>query len=599
MRVRRWGLLLALAVAWSPQPSAFADLRYETTITGVADPDLAELLDNISDLKTLEDRHPASEEALHRRADGDLARLTGAAHSLGYWDARFSYRLDSAADPVKVEVTAIPGPLYHVAAIKVLGPDGKPLAVPAEAGTPPPLQPGAPARTAPVVAEENALLAALGHSGHPFAKAAARRVVIDHLAHSMTITYSLRPGPPMRFDGVTISGLKRLDPGYVKRRVKWRQGKPYDNREVDETRNALIASGLFSTVTITPRADPGEPGRVRMQIKATERPHRTIGAGLGYNTSEGAGARLFWENRNLFGNAEYLKLSLAAGQQLDSAVVNFRRPDFLATDQDLLALAEVADETPVAYHSRRARVSAGLERRFDRFWTGGASLQLERANVIQEANLGTITASQRTQHYALVGVPLYLKLDKSDDLLNPTRGYRAEASVVPYQSFSGPNLTFASGRLAGSAYQRLGKSDRYVLAEAASISSVAGASLAELPADKRVYAGGGGSIRAYGYQMAGPLDGDNHPIGGKSSLTLSLELRIKITDTIGIVPFVDAGSTYETSLPQLGHRVLWGPGIGLRYYTAFGPIRLDLATPALRRRGDSPIQVYISIGQAF
>jgi translocation and assembly module TamA len=170
---------------------------------------------------------------------------------------------------------------------------------------------------------------------------------------------------------------------------------------------------------------------------------------------------------------------------------------------------------------------------------------------------------------------------------------------VPYQNFSGPSLTFASGRLAGSAYRRLADSDRYVVAASLAISSIAGASLADLPADKRLYAGGGGSLRAYGYQLAGPLDINNRPIGGKSSAELSLEMRIKITDTIGIVPFVDAGNVYAASVPKFGNRLLWGPGLGLRYYTSFGPIRLDLATPAVRRRNDSPIQVYISLGQAF
>ncbi len=224
---------------------------------------------------------------------------------------------------------------------------------------------------------------------------------------------------------------------------------------------------------------------------------------------------------------------------------------------------------------------------------------MEKANVVELASISSNTASQRTQHYALVGLPLYLKLDKSDDLLNPTRGYRAQASLVPYQSFSGPNLTFAFGRISASTYQRLDDGERYIIAAAAAMSSLDGASLAALPADKRIYAGGGGSIRAYGYQMAGPLDINKEPIGGKSSLELSLEARIKITHSIGIVPFIDAGSFYRSSLPQLGHRLLYGPGLGFRYYTAFGPIRLDIATPLARRRGDAAIQFYISLGQAF
>ena len=337
-----------------------------------------------------------------------------------------------------------------------------------------------------------------------------------------------------------------------------------------------------------------------MNVEAVERAHRTIGAGAAYNTSEGAGARVFWENRNLFGQAESLRVNIDGGQQREGVSATFRRPDFLAVDQDFLAAAEVANDTPDAYHSRHARLSLGLERRFDPHWTAGIALSVEKANVIALADSnGPFAASQQTQHYGLVGVPMYLKLDKSDDLLNPTRGYRARFDLTPYQSFSGPNLTFVSGRLWGSTYQRLTDSDRYIIALSAALSSIAGPSLDQLPADKRIYSGGGGSIRAYGYQMAGTLDINNRPIGGKSSFELSAEARIMITDNIGIVPFLDAGSYYPTSMPKFGQRLLVGPGLGFRYYTGFGPIRLDIATPLSRRPGDSLVQFYISLGQAF
>jgi translocation and assembly module TamA len=577
-----------------------ADLRYKAKITGVEDSNLADLLDEVSELKTLDDRLPTSEEALRRRADRDLGLLQDAAHSLGYWNAQFSYEINAASDPVDVTVLANPGSLYRIVSIEIRNPDGKPLLIPIDPAAPPlPLKPGDPARTEPVIATENALLAALGHAGYPFAKRGERRVVVDHDTRTMAVTYMLDPGPRMRFGAASVIGLERLDPDYVERRVQWRSGEPYDNRKVDETRKRLIESGLFSTVKITPVNDTAVPDQARMEIETTERAHRTIGAGLAYNTSEGAGARVFWENRNLFGGAEYLRLALDVGQQKNDVSANFRRPDWLATDQDLVASAEIGDDTPVAYHSRYARLSSGIERRFRPDLTLGAAISIEKANVVQEANLGSLTATQRTQHYSLVAVPLYLKLDRSDDLLNPSRGYRGQTNLILYRSFSGPDLTFTSGRISASTYQRLTDSDRYVIAGFAAVSSIEGASLAELPADKRIYAGGGGSIRAYAYQKAGPLDLNNNPIGGKSSLELSLEARIKITDTIGIVPFVDAGSFYPSSVPQLGHQLFYGPGLGLRYYTAFGPVRLDVATPLKRRSADSPIQVYISLGQAF
>jgi translocation and assembly module TamA len=597
MRARRLFLALALVAATVPGPAPLADISYRTEIVG-AENGLGDLLDDVSELKSLEDRPPVSEEALRRRAERDLGRLDDAARSLGYWGAKLSFDIDAKTEPAVVTVTVEPGPVYHVHEVAVLGPDGRPLAVPP--GTPPlPLQPGDPARTAPVVAAENALVTAFGNAGHPFAKAGERHVVIDHGTLTMAVTYTLDPGPVQRFGPVAIEGLDRLDPGYVERRLRWQQGRIYNAAEVDETRRALIESGLFSTVRISPSADPADPQAVRMTIAATERAHRTIGAGIGYNTSQGAAARAFWENRNLFGNAEYLRLSGEFGQQIAGFRANFRRPDFLAADQDLLATAEIVNDEPVAYKSRRALVSTGIERKLNRYLSGGIGLEAIRANVEMLANTGTITAAERTQHYTLVGVPAYLKLDTTDDLLNPTRGWRGQLSVTPAHTFSGPSLTFVTNIASASTYWTLGAKDRAVIAARVGLGSLDGAPLAPLPADQRIYAGGGGSLRPYGYQMAGPLDAEGVPIGGRSSLVFNLEARVKITETIGIVPFVDAGSYYETSLPQLGRTMLWGVGLGLRYYTAFGPLRLDLATPLKKRSADSPVQVYISLGQAF
>ena len=183
--------------------------------------------------------------------------------------------------------------------------------------------------------------------------------------------------------------------------------------------------------------------------------------------------------------------------------------------------------------------------------------------------------------------------------MNPTRGYRAEFATTPSHTFSSPTLNFVSNLVSGSTYWAVGAEERAVLAGKLALASLDGAPLFQLPADQRIYAGGGGSVRPYGYQLAGPLDAGDKPVGGKSSLVLNLEARIRVTENIGIVPFIDAGSFYESSVPQLGRTPLFGVGLGLRYYTAFGPLRLDLATPLHRRSADSPIQVYISLGQAF
>jgi len=121
----------------------------------------------------------------------------------------------------------------------------------------------------------------------------------------------------------------------------------------------------------------------------------------------------------------------------------------------------------------------------------------------------------------------------------------------------------------------------------------------DVPADERFYAGGGGSIRGYSYQSVGPLSGGD-PVGGRSLLELSTELRLRLGERFGFVGFLDGGSAFGAAFPDFDEELLWGTGLGFRYFTAVGPLRLDFAVPLDRRHGiDDAFQVYISLGQAF
>jgi translocation and assembly module TamA len=405
----------------------------------------------------------------------------------------------------------------------------------------------------------------------------------------MSVAYTVDPGPEARFGALSIEGLHALDADYVERRVAWRPGEMYDERAVTQTRKALVDSGLFTVAQINRAAAPESNGSVPMTIALVERLPRSIGAGIDYSTSLGLGATAFWEHRNLFGHAESLRVTGEFAQSQLGLLTQFRRPDLGATDQDLLATAELADDTPVAYTSRRLRLISGLERRFGTSLTLGGTAGYEHGNV---------TAHELTQHYQLVELPLYARRDTTDSLLDPMVGTRVAFETTPYHSVDGGGLNFVTSHLSGSAYQRLGD-DRLVLSGYARVGSIVGARRDALPADKRLYAGGGGSLRGYGYQLVGPLDIGNKPLGGRSSLEFGAELRAKVTETIGIVPFVDAGNVYATTLPRPTARLFYSVGLGLRYYTPIGPVRLDLATPLSRRPSDSPVQVYISLGQAF
>ncbi len=330
-----------------------------------------------------------------------------------------------------------------------------------------------------------------------------------------------------------------------------------------------------------------------MRIVLAERPPRSLGAGLYYNTSEGFGANAFWEHRDLFGEGEKLRLDLDLGQQRRDLIANFRKPDFLGdTDRDLAVLAEIVDENPIAYTARRALVSPRVEQRFAGIYAAGIGIQAQHATV-------TEAARDISDTYSLAGLPLTFRRDARDDVLNPTSGSRQSLALTPNASLSGRSLAFLNSRADADIYRRLGDTDRYIAAGFVGVGSIIGPDRDTLPADQRLYAGGGGSLRGYGFQLAGPLGPGNKPLGGRSLLQFGAELRTKITETIGIVPFAEAGNVYTASLPDFRGGLLYDLGIGLRYYTPIGPLRLDIATPLRRRSADSVIQVYISIGQAF
>jgi len=113
------------------------------------------------------------------------------------------------------------------------------------------------------------------------------------------------------------------------------------------------------------------------------------------------------------------------------------------------------------------------------------------------------------------------------------------------------------------------------------------------------FAGGGGSVRGFEFKSLSPRDAFGRPTGGRSLVEASLEARLRVTETIGVVPFVDMGQAFAGPVPSRSDGLRVGAGLGLRYYTSLGPIRLDFAVPVDRRRGEAPYALYVGIGQSF
>jgi len=540
----------------------------------------------------LKDRPPATMLGLRRRADGDGQLLARVLASRGYYSGSTDISIETLVKPVKVIVAVTPGPRYTLTRYDIaFTPDHKP---------PPEFKPdlgalglviGAPAESAKIVDAEPRLLAQLAKQAHPLARVINRKVLADRDKATLTATVTVDAGPEARFGPAEISGLTSVNEDFVRRHIPWRQGDRYDAEKLAELRRSLTDMRLFSSINIKPGTKLDARDELPVTIALSEGKPRSVGVGASYSTNEGPGGKLFWEHRNLFGSGEQLRVE-ANGSFIDrSGTVDFRKPDFLAVDQNLLANLYLRDQTTEAYTSRNVGGGPAIERRFDKYYTASAGLNVERSRV--DDNVGT-------RDFFLVGLPLSLKRDTTDNLLDPTTGTRAALTSTPFLSALGSDLTFFTNRLAGSAYQKLDKAGRVVLAGRAGLGSIVGQTLNALPGDKRLYAGGGGSVRGYAYQLAGPLDAGLDPTGGRSEYDFGAEARVRIGEDWGVVPFIEAGRAYTAVFPDFSRGPLWSAGLGLRYYTSIGPIRLDLAVPLSRRREvDSRFQIYISLGQAF
>jgi translocation and assembly module TamA len=197
----------------------------------------------------------------------------------------------------------------------------------------------------------------------------------------------------------------------------------------------------------------------------------------------------------------------------------------------------------------------------------------------------------------LVSLPSQLDYDARDSKLDPTRGLRGTLDAEPlYDILGNTPALVAKGTL--SSYLALGANDRMVIAARGSTGSIAGGSLEDIPATRRFYLGGGGSIRGYEYRSVGPKIGDE-VVGGLSFWEASLELRYRLTESWGIVPFIDAGAAYEDSIPDFSEDIRVGAGIGVRYFTPLGPIRFDVAVPLDPEGNDPAVAFYVGLGQAF
>ncbi len=587
-------------VASSDDPNAKQpDVRYGTSIEGFGKTGLE---DEFRAESALVDGDGKAETAamVQARAQEDEKLATRLFYSEGYYDATALASLDQAGDgTLKAVISVTPGKRYKIGEIVITAGQTVPPGL---------VRDSLPLKTGDYIvatlvegAEANVALK-LPENGYPFAKVGERDILLDPATVTGDYTLPVDTGPRGSFRKITTSGDKQaFGADHMEVIKRYKPGELYDSRKVDDLRKALVATSLFSSVSVEPvqtgEAGPDGTEYVDLHVEQDAGPPRTLAGEAGYGTGQGFRAEATWTHRNMFPPEGALIAGVIAGTQEQGVSGTFRRSNAGKRDKTFQAGATLNHQKYDAYEAFTAGLNIGWARQstpiFQKRWTYsyGAEILLTNEQVV----IDPATADKTRRTYFIGGVPVQIGYDRSNDLLNPTKGFRANLRAEPEGSLQGSFSPYLRASFDLTGYYPV--SDSLVIAGRAKVGTITGVSRGDVAPSRRIYAGGGGSVRGFGYQELGPKDANADPIGGRSVNEFAVEGRYRFGN-YGVVAFVDAGQVYESSMPEFSD-MRYGVGLGGRFYTNFGPFRADIAMPINRQPGESKFALYIGIGQAF
>ncbi|WP_416463035.1 autotransporter assembly complex protein TamA [Sphingomonas sp. VDB2] len=575
------------------------DIRYATSIEGFGKTGLE---DEFRAESALIDGKGKAETAamVQARAQEDEKLATRLFYSQGYYDATALASLDQAGDgTLKAVISVTPGKRYKIGDIVI---NAGPTVPPGLVRDSLPLKTGDYIVATLVEGAEANVALKLPENGYPFAKVGDRDILLDPATVTGDYTLPVDTGPRGTFRKITTSGDKQaFGADHMEVIKRYKPGELYDSRKVDDLRKALVATSLFSSVSVEPvqtgEAGPDGTEYVDLAVEQEAGPPRTLAGEAGYGTGQGFRAEGTWTHRNLFPPEGALILGAIAGTQEQGASATFRRSNAGKRDRTFQTGITLNHQNYDAYEAFTAGLNIGWSRQstpiFQKRWTYsyGAEILLTNEQVV----IDPATADKTRRTYFIGGLPVQIGYDRSNDLLNPTKGFRANLRAEPEGSLQGNFSPYLRASFDLTGYYPV--SDNLVIAGRAKVGTITGVSRGDVAPSRRIYAGGGGSVRGFGYQELGPKDANNDPIGGRSVNEFAVEGRYRFGN-YGVVAFVDAGQVYESSMPQFSD-MRYGVGLGGRFYTNFGPFRADIAMPINRQPGESKFALYIGIGQAF
>lgn len=584
--LRRFPFFVVLAFVFFEgviSSSALASNNYSVSING-APGELEPKLTLISKLKNPKRDFPTL-LLLRRAAQSDRDAFLTALKSAGYYNPEVDVDIQEGTDGQKPTVSFVirPGMKFKVSEYNILYRDDHPdrPASMKEAG----LKPTTSAAGADLQTAQTQFLIHLLESGYPSARILGRRAIANFETGNATAVFEFESGPKAGFGTVTFNGAPRTNNDYLRRLVPWEDGAEFDRRELFALRRNLESTELFTSIDIT-NDDVTTEQTTPISVDLIARKPRTVGAGVSFSTVEGIGARLFFQHRNLFGRNERFSTRLRASELEQAIDISLIKP-LPRVPGNAFTNFTFANQTTDAFDARTIGLNAGVAKR----WLDD-KLETQIGIGLETSNITTDGSEERT---FLISTPLAVVWNSEDDVLNPVDGFRSSLVLTPY---SGSD-SFTQADFAIRDRVHFGKQRRFTLAGRAKLGATFGNSLQGLPANKRFFSGGGGSVRGFGFQEAGPLDADNNPIGGRSVAEIGVEFRSRITKNVQFATFYDVGTISSSSIPDFNDEIFMSYGTGVRYLSPIGPFRVDVAFPVDRRASDRRFQLYIALGQPF
>lgn len=572
-------------------PTCLTALSYEINFIGLTDEKALKSIFDVSDLVLLQERPPASINGLRYRIASDVPAMLKVLRAYGYYDAIINSEIEKEENALQVSIVIQPGPQYTIGSYEIFKGDcTEPATIPYCDSLSLDLEIGAPALSVDIVNAELDLLSELADCGYPLAKVEKRRVIVDMATKQVETAACIDEGPLSEFGPLTIFGLKNVKNRFITDRLHWEEGEIYNTTDVQETQKKLLNSNLFSSVMISHANELDSSGQLPMKMSLTEAKHQQISIGAFYATVDGPGAIFSWTHRNLRGLGESLSLDGEVSFRYIAGKIAYKKPDFWIMDQTYRVVALIEREDIRAYIAFTYGLGNYIDRPFNEYSNGSFGLEINHYNVADSASNGT---------YLLMGAPFLVKYSTVEDILNPTKGFTIVYQGAPYQSLEHGGQHFYKQLLTTNFYVPV-MTENFIFATRIQLGSIAGAAQQNVPLPLLFLGGSEDDLRGYRYKTVSPLNNNRQPYGGRSALYLTFETRFRFREKIGIVPFADFGTVTFNQWPTVDTKWFKSLGIGLRYFTFFGPLRVDVGFPLDRRRGIDPyFRIYASIGQAF